>query len=53
MEEYEVEIVTDLDEVGTIRVMANSPEEAEQIAIEMVENEETYLCGIVVDASVL
>lgn len=45
MREYEVEIVTELDEVEIIRVMANSPQEAEQIATMMVENGETHLYG--------
>lgn len=45
MEEYEVEIVTELDEVEYIRVMANSPQEAESIATQLVESGRTHLYG--------
>lgn len=45
MDEYEVEIVTELDEVEIIRVMTNSPQEAEEIATMKVENGETHLYG--------
>lgn len=54
MNEYEVEIVTELDEVDILRVKANSPAEAVQVAIMMVENGYTYLDGRhVVSASAL
>lgn len=45
MEEYEVEIVSELDEVEIISVTAYSHEEAEQIATIMVERGETHLYG--------
>lgn len=45
MQEYEVEIVTELDEVEIFRVMADSPIEAEQLAAEAVERGETNLDG--------
>lgn len=45
MEEYEVEIVTELDEVEIISMTAYSNEEAEQIATIMVESGETHLYG--------
>lgn len=48
MEEYEVEIVTDQDEVEVFRVTAASPEEAEQIATEFVESGESHLYGQIV-----
>lgn len=54
MEEYEVEIVTELDEVEFFHVIAKSPIEAEQIATEMVERGETHLYGrVVICADVL
>lgn len=45
MQEYEVEIVTELDEVEIICVMADSPDEAERLATELVEHGETSLDG--------
>lgn len=45
MQEYEVEIVTELDEVEIICVMAGSPDEAERLATEAVERGETHLDG--------
>lgn len=45
MKEYEVEIVTELDEVEIFRVIAASPNEAEIIASNMVVRGETDLYG--------
>ena len=45
MREYQVEVVTELDEVETFTIEAFSPQEAEQIATQIVENGETYLYG--------
>lgn len=42
---YQVEIVTELDEVELISVMANSPEEAEHTATWLVESGRTHLNG--------
>lgn len=54
MDQYEVEIVTELDEVEIITVMANSPVEAEQVATDMVERGDTHLYGRdVINASAL
>lgn len=44
-ETYEVEIVTELDEVEVFRVTAASPADAEQFVTEMVERGDTHLCG--------
>ena len=54
MKEYEVEIVTELDEVEIIRVIATSPNEAEKIASDMVIRGATDLYGReVISASTL
>lgn len=54
MEEYEAEIVTELDEVEVICVVPSSPHEAEQIAIGLVESGQTHLYGRdVISASAL
>lgn len=45
MQEYEVEIVTELDEVEIIYVMAGSAIEAERLATELVEQGKTDLYG--------
>lgn len=45
MYQYRVEIVTEVDEVELIPVMADSPEEAERIATQMVESGCTHLYG--------
>ena len=45
MKEYEVEIVTELDEVEIFRVSAASPNEAERIVSGMVVRGETDLYG--------
>lgn len=45
MKEYEVEIVTELDEMAIIRVIAASPNETESIASDMVVRGDTYLYG--------
>lgn len=54
MKEFEVEIVTELDEVEIIRVIAASPNEAEKIASDMVVRGETDLYGReVISANIL
>lgn len=54
MNRYEVEIITDQDEVLVIEVFADTPEEALDFAIEKVETGEAEIYGqIVVCAEVL
>lgn len=45
MREYQVKVVTDLDEIEYFIVTAASAQEAEYLATIMVENGETHLEG--------